>query len=51
MEKQILELLTKLNDNIVKGFSDINDRIDKVESSIQSLETAMREGFHGRKTI
>ena len=45
MDNQILEMLTKLNDSIEKGFAEVNSRIDKTNERIDDTNKRMDARF------
>ncbi len=39
MEKEIFELMTKMYNEMQKGFANVNSRLDKVESEIKDMKS------------
>ena len=39
MDKEIFELMTKMYNDMQKGFADVNSRLDKVESEIKDMKS------------
>lgn len=51
MNKELIEMLSLLNSNMDKGFTELNNRIDTVDSKIDALEKKVDTGFSSTKEM